>query len=99
MFELFMARLSLLPYAFLWTPYIYMGKMLKISDSFSSEAAGRILLKFHVVTFQGGESERLLKGRGPMTTMAAMPINGKKKLVKIFSRTKLVLGPNFCTNH
>ena len=47
-FDLFTARSSLLPYAFEWAPYICMGKMLRISDDFSSEASGPMLLKFHV---------------------------------------------------
>ena len=47
-FDLFKARSSLLPYAFVWAPYICIGKMLIISNDFSSEAAGSILLKFPV---------------------------------------------------
>ena len=47
-FDLFMARSSLLPYAFVWAPYICMGKMLRIPNNFSSEASGPVLLKFHV---------------------------------------------------
>ena len=30
MFDLFMARSKLLPHAFVWAIYIYMGKMLRI---------------------------------------------------------------------
>ena len=48
MFDLFTARSSLLPYVFVWAPYICMGKMLRISNNFSSEASGPMLLKFHV---------------------------------------------------
>ena len=48
MFDLFTARSSLLLYAFVWAPYICMGKMLRISNDFSSEASGPMLLKFHV---------------------------------------------------
>ena len=48
MFDLFTARSSLLPYAFVWAPYIRMGKMLRISNDFSSETSWPILLKFHV---------------------------------------------------
>ena len=43
-----MARSSLLPCAFVWASDISMGKMLRISKDFSSEASGPILLKFHV---------------------------------------------------
>ena len=43
-----MARSSLLPYVFVWAPYICIGKMLRISNDFSSEASGPMLLKFHV---------------------------------------------------
>ena len=46
--DLFTARSSLLPYAFLWAPYICMGKLLRISINFSSEASWPMLLKFHV---------------------------------------------------
>ena len=35
--DLFMVRSSLLPYAFVWAPYICMRKMLRISNDFSSE--------------------------------------------------------------
>ena len=41
-------RSSLRPYAFVWAPYICMGKVLRISNYFSSEAAWPLLLKFHV---------------------------------------------------
>ena len=54
MFDLFMAGSSLLPNAFVWAPYIHMGKMLRISNDFSSEAAGPMLLKFHVEPPKGG---------------------------------------------
>ena len=37
-FDLFTARSILLHYAFVWAPYICMGKMLRISNDFSSEA-------------------------------------------------------------
>ena len=47
-FDLLTARSSLLPYAFVLTPYICMEKMLIISNDFSSEASGPMLLKFHV---------------------------------------------------
>ena len=47
MFDLFMARSSLLPCAIVLASYICMGKMLRISNFFS-EAARSVLLKFHV---------------------------------------------------
>ena len=47
-FDLFMARSSLLLYAFVWAANICMEKMLIISNDFSSEASGPVLLKFHV---------------------------------------------------
>ena len=72
-----MARSSLLPYAFVWAPYICMGKMLRISKDFSSEASGPMLLKFHVEPPLVAGNERLLNGHGPLTKMAAQPIYGK----------------------
>ena len=47
-FDLFTARSSLLSYAFVWAPYICMGKMLRISNDFFFEASGPLLLKFYV---------------------------------------------------
>ena len=47
-FDLITARASLLTYAFVWAPYICIGKMLRISNDFSSEASGPVLLKFHL---------------------------------------------------
>ena len=44
MFDLFMARSSLHPYAFVRAPYISTGKMLRITNDFSSEASGPMLL-------------------------------------------------------
>ena len=44
----FQARSNLLPYAFVWAPYICMGKMLRISNDFFSEASGPMLLKSKV---------------------------------------------------
>ena len=52
--DLFTGSSSLLPYAFVWAPYICMGKMLRISNDFSSEASGPMLLKFHVESPQVG---------------------------------------------
>ena len=48
MFDLFTARSSLLPYAFVWALYICMEKMFIISDDFFPEASRPMLLKFHV---------------------------------------------------
>ena len=47
-FDLFTVRSSLLPYAFVWAQYICMGKMLRISNNFSSEASGPVLLKSYM---------------------------------------------------
>ena len=47
-FDIFMVRSSSLLYAFVWALYICMEKMLIISNDFSSEASGPVLLKFHV---------------------------------------------------
>ena len=54
-FNLFTARSSLLLYAFVWAPYICMEKMLIISNGFSSEASGPVLLKFHAEPPWAGE--------------------------------------------
>ena len=48
MFDLSKARSNLLPYAFVWALYICMEKMVIISNDFSSEASGPVLLKFHM---------------------------------------------------
>ena len=45
----------MLLYAFVWAPYICMEKMLIISDDFSSEASGPVLLKFHAEPSWAGE--------------------------------------------
>ena len=42
-------------YAFVWAPYICMEKMLIISNDFSSEASGPVLLKFHLEPPWAGE--------------------------------------------
>ena len=47
-FDLFTASSKLLPYALVWAPYICMRKILRISNDFSSEASGPMLLKFYV---------------------------------------------------
>ena len=54
-FNLFTARSGLLLYAFVWAPYICMEKMLIISNGFSSEASGPVLLKFHAEPPWAGE--------------------------------------------
>ena len=71
-----MARSSLLPYAFVWAPYICMGKMLRISNDFS-KASGPMLLKFYVEPPKVGGLKDCKNGRGPLTKMAVMPIYGK----------------------
>ena len=57
MFDLFTVRSSLLPYAFVWAPYICMGKMLRISNDFSSEASEPVLLKFKWSLLGAGEGK------------------------------------------
>ena len=47
-FDLFTARSSSLPYAFVWALYIWMGKLLRISNDCSSEASEPILFKLHM---------------------------------------------------
>ena len=54
-FNLFMARSSLLLYAFVWAPYICMEKKLIVSNGFSSEASGLVLPKFHAEPPWAGE--------------------------------------------
>ena len=52
----------LLPYAFVWGPYFCMGKMLSISNDFSSEAARQMLPKFHAeLPWGGGTKDCFLK--------------------------------------
>ena len=51
----FTVRSSLLLYAIVWAPYICMKKMLIISNDFSSEASGPVLLKFHIEILGAGE--------------------------------------------
>ena len=70
-FDLFTARSSLLPYSFVWAPYICMGNMLRISNNFSSEASG---LKFQVEPPWGRGT---IDCRSPFTKMSVMPIYGK----------------------
>ena len=48
--------------------------MLIVSNDFSSEASGPVLLKFHVEPPLG---RRTKDGRSPLTKMAAMSIYGK----------------------
>ena len=80
MFDLFMVMSSLLLYAFVWAPYIIffcMGKMLIISNDFSSEASGPMLFKFHVEPPWGRGTKDCKNGHDPLTKVAAMPIFGK----------------------
>ena len=59
-------------------PYIFMEKMLIISNHFkSSEASGQVLLKFHVKPPWAGEWKIAKMGHGPLIKIAAMPIYGK----------------------
>ena len=69
-----MARSSLLLYAFVWAPYIYIEKMLTISNDFSFEASGPVLLKFHAEPPWGRRTKDCYNGRGPVIKMADMPI-------------------------
>ena len=57
-----------------------MGKMLRISNDFSSEAFRLMLLKFYVEPPWGRGIKDCYNGHGPFTKMAAMPIYGKKTL-------------------
>ena len=52
-------------------------KMLKISNDFSSEASGPVLLKFHGSLLGAGERKIARNGCGSLTKIAAMPIYGK----------------------
>ena len=54
-----------------------MENMLIISNDFSSEASGPVLLKFHVEPPWGRGTKYCLNGRGLLIKMAAMPIYGK----------------------
>ena len=56
-FDLFTARSSLLLYAFVWAPYICLEKKLIISNDFSSEASGPVLLKFYADPPWAGEGK------------------------------------------
>ena len=53
-----------------------MEKILIVSNDFSSEASGPVLLKVHVEP-PWGRRTRLLNGHDPLTKMAALPIYGK----------------------
>ena len=62
----------------LYGPHTFcMEKMLIISNDFSSEASGPMLLKFHVEPFWGRGMKDCLNGSGPLTKMAALPIYDK----------------------
>ena len=54
-----------------------MGKMLIISNDFSSGASGPVLRKFHLEPSWGREMKDCKNGCGPLIKMAAMPIYGK----------------------
>ena len=56
-FDLFTARSSSLPYAFVWALYIWMGKLLRVSNDFSSEASELILFKFHMEHLREGKQK------------------------------------------
>ena len=95
-FDLFTARSSLLTYAFVWAPYISMGKMLRISSYFSSEAAN--VLKFHVEPPWGWGMKDCLNGCGLLTKKAAKPVYGKT-LKNLLLQNHISLGLHLCTNH
>ena len=59
------------PIHFIWK------KKLIISNDFSSEASGPMLLKFHVESPWGRGTKDCLNNHSPLTKMAAMPIYGK----------------------
>ena len=59
----------------LYGPHTFVWQKMLISNDFSSEASGPVLLKFHVEPPWG---RRTKNGRGPLVKMAAMSINGKK---------------------
>ena len=76
-FNLFTARSSLLLYAFVWAPYICMEKMLIISNDFSSEASGPVLLKFHAEPPWAGEWKIAKMGMVHWSKWLPCPYNGK----------------------
>ena len=84
-----MARSSLLPYAFVWAPYICMGKMLRISNDFAN----------FIWSFLGAEEWKIAKmiailwPRWPPCPYMVKPLK------IFFSRTEDTLGLNLCTNH
>ena len=49
---------------------------------FSSVTTGQIKIKFHMETPKDAETKVCSSGPGHITKMAAMPIYGKKKLLK-----------------
>ena len=60
----------------------------QFSNIFSSITAGQIKAKILVKPPWEGERKVCINGPGHMTKVAAMPLNGKKKTLKIFySRT------------
>ena len=98
-FDLFTTRSNLLPYAFIWAPYIFMGKMLRISNDFFSAASGPMLLKISCGAFLGWGKERLLKWLRSIDQDGRHAHIWSKSLKIFFSRTEDALGLNLCTNH
>ena len=95
-----MVRSSLLPYAFVWMPYICLGKMLRISKDFSSEAsewANVAQISFGASLGQG--NERLLKWLWFIDLDGHDTRIWLKPLKIFFSRTEDAFRLNLCTNH
>ena len=86
-FNLFTARSGLLLYAFVWAQYICMEKMLIISNGFSSEASGPVLLKFHAEPPWAGERKIAKMGMGHWSKWLPCPYM-VKPLKIFFSITK-----------
>ena len=70
-----------------------MEKMLLISNDFSSEASGSILLKFHVEPPWGRRMKDCLNGHGPLTKMAAMSIYMVKTFKNLLLQNRISSGP------
>ena len=86
---------SLLLYAFVWAPYICMEKMLIISNGFSSEASGPVLLKFHAEPPWAGERKM-----GMVHWSKWLPCPYMVKTFKnLLLHNQINLGPNLCTNY
>ena len=58
--------------------HLYEKKILRISNEFSSEASGPVLLNFQVEPPWGRRTKDCYNSHGPFTKIAAMPIYGKK---------------------